>query len=150
MSEEQQYQPIAGQVTWKLHFASSPEKVYQALVTSEGRKHYWAESAEEINGEIHYVFHNGVECKGAILEQIPNELFSVIYFDCRTTFTLQPDGAGGTDLQVVMLDLPEHERMEVSAGWVSWLMAMKAYVDFGIDLRNHDPKRTWFDGFVEN
>jgi hypothetical protein len=29
-------------------------------------------------------------------------------------------------------------------------MAMKAAVDFGVDLRNHDPERTWFDGFANN
>lgn len=29
------------------------------------------------------------------------------------------------------------------------LLALKAYVDFGIDLRNRDPARTWDDGFVD-
>ncbi|MGH9769506.1 MAG: hypothetical protein ACREAB_18940 [Blastocatellia bacterium] len=42
------------------------------------------------------------------------------------------------------------DRIEVIAGWVSVLMALKAAVDFGIDLRNHDPQRTWDEGFVEN
>jgi hypothetical protein len=39
---------------------------------------------------------------------------------------------------------------EVSSGWVSVLMALKAAVDFGVDLRNHALNRTWDDGFVDN
>jgi predicted nucleic acid-binding Zn ribbon protein len=33
---------------------------------------------------------------------------------------------------------------------VSVLMALKAAVDFSVDLRNHDPDRTWDHGYVEN
>ena len=29
-------------------------------------------------------------------------------------------------------------------------MTLKASVDFGIDLRNHDLHRTWDDGYAEN
>jgi len=29
-------------------------------------------------------------------------------------------------------------------------MALKASVDFGVDQRNHDPKRTWDEGYLEN
>jgi hypothetical protein len=36
------------------------------------------------------------------------------------------------------------------AGWVSVLLALKAAADFGIDLRNHDPARTWNKGYVDN
>jgi hypothetical protein len=39
---------------------------------------------------------------------------------------------------------------EVTAGWVSVLMALKAAVDFGIDLRNHDPARAWAAGYADN
>ena len=46
--------------------------------------------------------------------------------------------------------VPAADRVEVTAGWVSVLMALKAAVDFSVDLRNHDPLRTWDQGFVEN
>jgi hypothetical protein len=29
-------------------------------------------------------------------------------------------------------------------------MALKAAADFGVDLRSHDPGRTWDQGFVDN
>lgn len=44
----------------------------------------------------------------------------------------------------------ESIRMEMAAGWVSVLMAMKAAVDHGVDLRNHDESRTWGDGYADN
>ena len=36
------------------------------------------------------------------------------------------------------------------AGWVSVLMAMKAYVDHGVDLRNHNENRVWSNGYADN
>jgi hypothetical protein len=50
---------------------------------------------------------------------------------------------------------PSHEidesiRMEMAAGWVSVLMAMKAAVDHGVDLRNHDASRSWSNGYADN
>jgi hypothetical protein len=41
-------------------------------------------------------------------------------------------------------------RNEMAAGWVSVLVALKAATDFGVDLRNHDPERTWEQRFVDN
>jgi hypothetical protein len=60
------------------------------------------------------------------------------------------DGAGGTDLTLVDVGVPAADRAEVVAGWVSVLLALKATVDFGVDLRNHDPQRTWDTGYAEN
>ena len=143
-------QPAAEKIQWKLHFASSPEQVYQALATDQGRRGYWAESADETNGNIHYVFHDGLENTGAILERVPHECFVVEYFHMRVRFDLADDGEGGTDLQMNCSRVPAEDKAEITAGWVSWLMAMKAWVDFGVDLRNHDPARCWFTGYVDN
>ena len=147
---EDKYQPISGVVHWKLHFASSPDKVYEALNTDKGRNGYWAESAEEQDGKIHYVFLNGIEDTGEILERIPGKKFSVMYFGWKTTFNLSSDGDSGTDMEMISEGIPESAKMEISAGWVSWLMAMKASVDYGVDLRNHDSNRTWLGGYVDN
>jgi uncharacterized protein YndB with AHSA1/START domain len=147
---EGKYQSQVGVIEWKLHFSSSPDKVYEALSTNEGRSGYWAESAEEHDGKIHYVFLNGIEDTGEILERVPGKLFSVMYFGWKTTFIISADGNNGTDLKMISEGIPESDKMEISAGWVSWLMAMKACVDFGVDLRNHDSKRTWFDGYADN
>lgn len=137
-------------IEWRLHFRSSPEDVYQALTTDDGRRRYWAESANEEDGKIHYVFLNGVEDYGEILEEVENRRFAVTYFGWRVSFALEEDGNKGTDMLMVCSGVSEADVAEIRSGWVSWLMAMKAAVDFGVDLRNHDPKRTWFDGFADN
>jgi len=138
-------------IRWKLHLKSSPETVYQALSTDMGRARFWAESAEEKDGIIHFIFPNQAEWKGKILEAVPSRKFKVEYYGGSiTTFELESDGAGGTDLTLTDEGVPQADRTEVIAGWLSVLMALKASVDFGVDLRNHDLQRTWDEGFVEN
>src|SRR6185503_8712273 len=138
-------------IRWKLHLKSSPQDVYQLLSTNEGRARFWAESAIEQDGMIHFMFPNQAQWKGKILQNEPPHKFKLEYYGGSiTTFELPPAGSDGTDLTLTDQGVPAEDRLEVIAGWVSVLMALKASVDFGIDLRNHDPKRTWDDGFVEN
>ncbi len=149
MSINQDFQTTPGTVAWCVHFHSSVEKVFWFLSTDEGRKKFWAESADEKDGRIHYVFLNNIESHGEILERVPGERFKVTYFDWLVTFSLRDDGNGGTDMTMTCEAVPEHEKTEAVAGWVSWLLTMKAAVDFDVDLRNHDTSRTWYDGYVD-
>jgi hypothetical protein len=64
-------------------------------------------------------------------------------------FELVSDGAGGTDLTLTESGLPTVARVENMVGWVTVLLNLKAAVDFGIDLRNKDPKRSWEWGYVD-
>ena len=138
-------------IQWKIHLKSSPQAVYQTLSSNEGRARFWAESAVEKDGIIHFIFPNQAEWQGKILEKDPPRTFKVEYYGGSvTTFELDSDGSGGTDLTLTDQGVLQEGRVEVIAGWVSVLMALKASVDFGVDLRNHDPKRTWDDGYAEN
>ncbi len=74
----------------------------------------------------------------------------MVYLGTDVTFGLKPDGMGGTDMTLLVRKVPPDQKVELIAGWVNWLMTMKAAVDHGIDLRNHDSKRTWKQGYVEN
>ena len=145
------FQGDAGTIRWKLHLKSSTQAVYQKLSTNEGRAGFWAESADEADGIIHFKFPNQAEWKGKILEQDSPYKFRVQYYGgSNATFELNSDGSGGTDLTLTDQGIPEEDQTEVITGWVSVLMALKASLDFGIDLRNHDPKRTWDEGYVDN
>jgi uncharacterized protein YndB with AHSA1/START domain len=145
------FQPDTTRIFWRLHLASPPDKVYAFLATDEGRAAFWAESAVERDGSLHFTFPNGVTWQGKIQEQTPPHRFSVVYYGGSITmFELAPDGAGGTDLTLTDQGVPDEDRTEVIAGWVSVLMALKAAVDFGVDLRTHDPSRTWDQGFADN
>lgn len=60
------------------------------------------------------------------------------------------DGRGGTDLSFHDEGVPREHLAETLAGWVSVLMCLEAAVDHGVDLRNHDPRRSWSEGDVDN
>lgn len=145
------FQREPGVIRWKLHFRSAPSEIYRALATPEGRNRYWAESTEERDGVIHFIVPGGLECDGRIIAAVPDKRFATEYFGWTVTFDLTPDASsGGTDLEMTCRNIPAADRMEVLAGWVSVLMAMKAAVDFNVDLRNHDPHRTWWQGYADN
>ena len=137
-------------IRWRLRLKSPPAAIYKFLATNEGRARFWAESAIEEDGHILFRFPNGLDWRAKILEQQSPTHFSLNYFDSTTSFELNEDGAGGTVLTLVDDGVPLECREEIIAGWVSVLMALKAAADFDIDLRNHDPERTWDQGFCNN
>jgi uncharacterized protein YndB with AHSA1/START domain len=138
-------------IRWRLHLESPPSAVYQMLSTDQGRARFWAESAVETDGVILFVFPNGQQWHSKIIEQDIPHRFVIRYFgNTETTFELSNDGQGGTVLVLTDVGVPPKHHAEVLAGWVSVLLALKAAVDFGVDLRNHHPRRTWDHGYVEN
>jgi hypothetical protein len=142
--------PKTGRITWRIHLVSSPESVYELLNTDWGRASFWAESAREHNGAITFQFPNGTTCTGTILRQSSPSYFVIDYFGSQVEFHLASDGSDGTVLSLVDHGSTEVDRQETYAGWVSVLMALKATADFGIDLRNHDPSRSWDEVFADN
>jgi uncharacterized protein YndB with AHSA1/START domain len=144
------FQTQAHAIHWRMHFSSSPEAVYKALATEDGRARFWAESAPETDGTITFHILNFEPFSGKVLSKLPGKAFELEYFGTRTRFELAGDGVGGTDLKLIATEVPESYRMEMIAGWVSVLMAMKAAVDHGVDLRNHDSSRAWEQGYADN
>lgn len=61
-------------------------------------------------------------------------------------FEMSPDERGGTDLLLTHTGVPEEEWTEVHAGWLNVLFPLKAWLLYGVDLRNHDPARSWARG----
>jgi uncharacterized protein YndB with AHSA1/START domain len=142
---------IGGPIRWRVHLRSPPAKVYAMLSTDEGRSRFWAESAEERGGAVEFRFPNGERWRARILQREPPTRFALEYFaGSRTTFELEDDGRGGTDLTLTDAEVPKEEWTDRKAGWISVLMALKAAIDHGVDLRNHDPARTWDQRFVES
>jgi uncharacterized protein YndB with AHSA1/START domain len=127
---------------WKIHFKSSPSEVYRAISTPLGRSRFWAESAKETDGVIHFVLPGDRTDDAPIERAVREHLYVLRLFDERITFTLTPDEHRGTDLTFT------HEGTSDPTTWVSLLLRLKAHVDFGADLRNHDPGRTgnYLDG----
>ena len=121
------------------------------LSSDEGRARFWAESAVEHGGVIHFQFPDGSTHRGRVLRAEAPGVYSLVYYgDTECTFTLSSDGEAGTVLELTDRGVPAADLTEVTAGWVSVLMALKAAVDHDVDLRNHHQQRTWADGFADN
>ena len=136
-------------ISWKIHLNSPPETVFDFISTPKGRSKFWAEEANQEGGVIHFRFPSGITYDGQVLKSEPNREFVIDYFDCEVIFKLESAEGGGTDLSLTS-EVPDEMYEEVNAGWVSVLMSLKAAADYGIDLRNHDPTRTWDQGFADN
>ncbi|NEA30170.1 hypothetical protein [Streptomyces sp. SID13031] len=127
---------------WKVHFKSAPSEVYRAISTPLGRSRFWAESAKEADGVIHFVLPGDRTADAPIERAVKDHLYVIRLFGERISFALAQDEDRGTDLTFV------HEGETDPTTWVSLLLRLKAHVDFGADLRNHDPTRTgnYLDG----
>jgi uncharacterized protein YndB with AHSA1/START domain len=132
-----------------MHLPVAPEVVFDALDSSEGRKGFWAESAEESDGAIDFRFINGFACRCRILERDRPRTWALEYFTGEARFELASDGEGGTDLLLRHEGVSEQKWQEVHAGWLNVLFPLKAYVVHGVDLRNHDPDRSWDQGYAD-
>jgi len=144
------FQTERGVINWMMHFISPKEMVFSALATDEGRARYWAESTSEVGGQVTFSILGYEPFSAYILKKNAPSPFALEYFGTIVEFSLRDDGQGGTDLSLLVTQVDESIRMEMVAGWVSVLMAMKAAVDHGVDLRNHDASRTWNDGYANN
>ncbi len=138
------------QIVMNIHCASPVEKVFNFLSTDEGRRKFWAETAEQKGTEIHFLFPNGQEYHSLVKAMKRPSLLSIEYFNSTATFILSETTDGGTNVKLVNEGVPPEEYGEVNAGWVSVLLTLKAAADFGVDLRNHQQERTWSDGYVDN
>ena len=140
---------IGGPIRWRMHLRVSPDRVYDALNSDEGRAAFWAESAVERDGSIDFRFSGGYSCRSRIIERVPGVLFEIDYLGGPVLFELSSDGAGGTELFLTHRGVGRDEWNEVHAGWLNVLFPLKAWLVFGVDLRNHDPARTWDQGYAD-
>jgi uncharacterized protein YndB with AHSA1/START domain len=132
-----------------MHLAVSPARVFAALDSDDGRASFWAESAVEHEGRITFRFVTGYEYAGRVLERRRPEVWAVEYFGGVARFELAPDGHGGTDLLLSHTGIAPEEWQEVHAGWLNVLFPLKVWLVYGVDLRNHDPARSWDQGYAD-
>lgn len=138
-----------GPIRWHMHLPVPPECVYRALDTDDGRASFWAESAPETDGSIEFRFANGYKYRARIVERAAPHRFSLEYFEGIATFEMLASGDGGTDLLLLHQGVSPDQWNEVHAGWLNVLFPLKAMLVFGVDLRNHDPGRSWDQGYAD-
>jgi uncharacterized protein YndB with AHSA1/START domain len=140
---------VGGQIRWRMHLPAPPEELYTVLDSDEGRARFWAESAAEVDGFIDFRFVSGDACRSKVLERRPPHVLCIDYFGGPARFELIADGTGGTDLLLTHDGVASEEWHEVHAGWLNVLFPLKGWVVHRVDLRNHDPARTWQRGYAD-
>jgi uncharacterized protein YndB with AHSA1/START domain len=140
---------IGGPIRWRMHIRVPPAVIFAALDTNDGRAAFWAESAVEADSHIRFRFSSGVEYRSRVIERRPPSVLAIEYFGGHARFELTADGKGGTDLLLTHEGVAPDEWHEVHVGWLNVLFPLKAWVAHGVDLRNHDPGRTWDRGYAD-
>lgn len=137
-------------ILWRLHTASPPERIWELLTTDRGRESSWAERSSAIAADRFVLtFAMGVKETCRVLEAAAPARFAFTYFGTHVLFELAPDGKGGTDLTLTNSNVPPGAYEEMLPGWLNVLLPLKAAADFGVDLRSHDPARTWRERYVD-
>ena len=132
-----------------MHISVPPENVFAALNSDEGRASFWAESAVQQGDYIEFQFINGYTYKSKVIERQSPHVFAIEYIGGPARFEMTSDGLGGTDLLLTHTGVNPNEWNEVHAGWLNVLFPLKAWLIHGVDLRNHDPQRSWDQGYAD-
>jgi uncharacterized protein YndB with AHSA1/START domain len=140
---------LGGPIRWRMHVAAAPEAVFAALDSDDGRASFWAESAVETDGYVAFRFSNGLVHRSRILDRWAPRWLVLDYFGSPARFDLTPDGSGGTELLLTHEGVPPDAWIDVHAGWLNVLFPLKAWLVHGVDLRNHDPRRSWDHGYAD-
>lgn len=139
-------------VRWKLHLAATPTAVFDLLTTDAGRERFWAERSATRGKTFTLTFPGKEKVRCPIIKNISPRFFAFRYFDgTLVEFSLKQTRRGGTELELTEAGhRTKAHRTENHAGWIQVLLCLKAAADHGVDLRNHDSRRTWSHGYCEN
>ena len=143
------FQPDPDVIRWRLHLDAPPEQVWEMLATDEGRESFWVERSESDGHVLSLSFSDGTTTTERVIREDAPHRLAITYLGAEVTFVLEPDGDGGTDLLLEDRGSSDASRDEVTSGWLNVLFPLKASVDHGVDLRNHDPGRTWRAGWAD-
>jgi hypothetical protein len=84
-----------------------------------------------------------------VVDRQPPTRMVIRYFGSEAEFALSRREDGGCLFQVTCRCDDPDTWMGFYAGWVSWLPVLKVAADFGVDLRNGAPDRTWKQRYVD-
>ena len=138
-------------IEWRVHLKSPPELAFDFWATDQGRESFWAERSAGTERGFQLEFINAEAVEVDVLEAVRRRRLVFRYFGGSTvTVTFAAALDGGTELLLVETGVPADCYDENRAGWVSVLLTLKAAADHGVDLRGHDPQRTWEQRYVDN
>jgi hypothetical protein len=137
--------------SWRVNLSAPRELLFDLLTPDLESDPYRASTIGQFDGENGWIAPEGAHLKNATLDLLPPRRIVANYAGGGVaTLDLTDDGRGGTDLRLTDIGQVAEDRTELVAGWVSMLLALKASVDFSIDLRDHDHRTFWTGAYVEH
>ena len=135
-------------IVWRLHLRASRETVYHSWLSVAEHPSFWCERSRSEGKGFELTFINGHVEHVRILRREPSKAIGFTYFGSHVTLEFE-EHERGTDLCMTNDNVPRQEWEDVNSGWLNVLLPFKAWVDFGIDLRNHDVTRTLYHRFAD-
>lgn len=141
---------VGAAIVRKVRIERPARAVWEMVSTDAGREAFWCERSRESGGALEMEFPNGVRERFETLGREEGRALRMRYFG-GSELAIEVRGDGDAcEVTVTETGVAGAERAENESGWVSVLLALKAAAQHGIDLRNHDPARTWDQGYVDN
>lgn len=132
----------------RIRVAAAPAAVYERFATDAGRETFLCESSRSRHGRSVLRFPNGESTAMRVTGFAADRRIEFDYFGDSVCVEFRA-GDAGTVVEL-RTAVAARDHAEILAGWVSVLLALKAAVDHGVDLRNHEPALSWDNGFVDN
>jgi uncharacterized protein YndB with AHSA1/START domain len=135
------------QVRTQLEIAKSIHRVFEAIVNPEEMAHYFISSGTrrmQSGKTVHRKFDQGGGLDVKVERTEPDRLVSFFWpasgIEALVLMELVPVGDSGTLLKVSESQWPSNEKgiarcIEQTQGWMHFLCCMKAYLEYGINLR---------------
>lgn len=144
----------------KIEIAAKPEKVFRAWTDDRIVPRWFCVKAEiepKKKGRLYFEWLGGDKLETRIIDIKKNRLF------------LFPFGPKGEKVKLTIIPLKKGSGLELhqydmkttpkdrwamhkgcETGWTFFLANLKAYLEHGIDLRSHDPKKSYRQGYINS
>jgi uncharacterized protein YndB with AHSA1/START domain len=153
LEKEQTMKKRALQVKTQLEIAKPVHQVFEAIVDPEKMSHYFISSGSGRmqNGKtIHWKFDKGGGLEARVESLEPDQFVSFFWsasgVETLVAMELVPVRHTGTLVNISESEWPPDEKgiarcIEQTQGWMHFLCCMKAYLEYGINLRKSEMVR---------
>ena len=148
------------QFSLKIEIMAPPEKVYQAWTDDAKIVKWFVEKAviePKKNGRIYLVWLGEIAAEYRVTAVRKNGLFGFTFGENaeEVLVRIRKSGHGSVcELRQFNLKTGPADRvawhMGCKTGWTFFLANLKAWLEHGIDLRSHDPKKSYREGYCNS
>lgn len=142
----------------KIEIAAKPEKVFRAWTDDRIVPRWFCVKAEikpKKKGRLYFEWLGGDKLETRVIDIKKNRLFFFPFGPKgeKVKLTIKPlKKCSG--LELYQYDTTPEDGLAVhngcETGWTFFLANLKAYLEQGIDLRSHDPKKSYLQGYINS